>query len=70
VGGACSTNFEMINAYRNVVRRTKGSMLLRRRWRRWENSFGRDNRDVGYYEIDNKPSAFKQGSVLQDCLSK
>jgi len=29
VGGECSTNFEMINVYTNVVRGTKGNMSLR-----------------------------------------
>jgi len=74
VGGSYSTNFEMLNAYTGVVRRTKAichlkdagvgdRIVLEETTETW-------GKLVVCYEIDDKPPAFIQRSVFQGFLSK
>jgi hypothetical protein len=52
MGRACSTNGEKMNAYRVLVRKSKGKRPLERPRRRWEDNIRMDLREIGWGGMD------------------
>jgi hypothetical protein len=52
MGGACSTNGEMRNAYRILEGKREGKRPLGRPGRRWEDNIKMDLREIGWGDMD------------------